>query len=58
MVNTKYILSNVMKISVISRLHSTSEIADIFNARDEIFLVFTEKGKRNFFLFFILGERT
>ena len=30
-VNTKYISSNMLKISVISRVHSTSEIADIFN---------------------------
>ena len=30
-VNTKYISSNVLKISVISRVRSTSEIADIFN---------------------------
>ena len=30
-VNTKFISSNVLKISVISRVHSTSEIADIFN---------------------------
>ena len=29
-VNTKYISSNVLKISVISRVRSTSEIADIF----------------------------
>ena len=28
-VNTKYISSNALKISVISRVHSTSEIADI-----------------------------
>ena len=42
-VNTKYISSNVLKISEISRVRSTSEIADIFNTRDEIFLVFTEK---------------
>ena len=28
-VNTKYISSNVLKISVISRVRSTSEIADI-----------------------------
>ena len=49
-VNTKYISSNVLKISVISRVRSTSEIADIFNTRDEIFLVFTEK-KQIFFLF-------
>ena len=30
-VNTKYISLNVLKISAISRVHSTSEIADIFN---------------------------
>ena len=30
-VNTKCISSNVLKISVTSRLRSTSEIADIFN---------------------------
>ena len=42
-VNTKYISSNALKISVISRVRSTSEIADIFNTWDEICLVFTEK---------------
>ena len=44
-VNTKYISSNVLKIhvSAISQVRSTSEIADIFNTCDEIFLVFTEK---------------
>ena len=42
--NTKYISSNVLKISVISRVRSTSEIADIFNTFDEIFLVFAEKS--------------
>ena len=30
-VNTNYIPSNVLKISVISRVPSTSEIADIFS---------------------------
>ena len=30
-VNTKYISSNVLKISEISRVRSTSEIANIFN---------------------------
>ena len=30
-VNTKYISSTVMKISVNSRVHSMSEISDIFN---------------------------
>ena len=41
----------MLKISVISQVRSTSEIADIFNTRDEIFLVFTEK-KVNFLQFF------
>ena len=41
--NTKYISSNVLKISVISRVRSTSEIADIFNTWNEIFLVFADK---------------
>ena len=30
-VNTKYVSLNVLKISVISHVCSTSEIADIFN---------------------------
>ena len=30
-VNTKYISSNVLKISVISRVRSANEIADLFN---------------------------
>ena len=50
-VNTKYVSLNVLKISVISQVSSTSEIADIFNTFDETFLVFTEK-KYIFFLFF------
>ena len=56
-VNTKYISSNVMKISVNSRVRSASEISDIFNTWDEIILVFTEK-KKFFFLFFPLEELT
>ena len=50
-VNTKYILSNVLKISVISRVHSKSKIADIFNTLNEIFLVLTEKSKFSFSFF-------
>ena len=42
-VNTKYISSNVMKVSGNSRVRSTSEFSDIFNTRDEICLVFTDK---------------
>ena len=49
--NTKYISSNVLKISVISWVRSTSEIADIFKAWDEIYLVFTEKSKFSFYFF-------
>ena len=54
-VNTKYISSNVLKISVISRVRSTSKIADICNTRDEIFFVFTKKV--NFlFIFSVKGK--
>ena len=51
-VNTKYISSNVLKISVISRVRSPSVNTDIFNTFDEIFLVFTEKSK--FYFYFSL----
>ena len=50
-VNTKYISSNVLKISVISRVRSTSEISDIFSTWDEIFLVFTKKKIKFSFIF-------
>ena len=49
--NTKFISSNVLKMSVISRKRSTSEIADIFNILDEMFLVLTEKSKFSFYFF-------
>ena len=42
-VNTKKISCHVLKISAISRVRSTSEIADIFNTFDEIYLVFSSK---------------
>ena len=43
-VNTKYISSSAMKkISIFSRVRSTSENPDIFTTRDEIYLVFAEK---------------
>ena len=45
-VNAKYISSNVLTISVISRVHSTSATADIFNISDEIFFIFTSKKKK------------
>ena len=46
-VNTKYISSSVLKTSEFSRVRSTSGNSDVFNSRDEIYLVFTEK-KVNF----------
>ena len=46
-VNTKYISSSVLKTSEFSRVCSTSTNSDVFNSRDEIYLVFTEK-KINF----------
>ena len=42
-VNNKYISSNVLKISVISRVRSTNKITDICKTFDELNLVFTEK---------------
>ena len=46
-VNTKYISSIAVKKSVFLGVRSTSENADIFTARDEIYLVFADK-KVNF----------
>ena len=54
-VNTKYISSSVLKTSEFSRVRSTGENADVFNSRDEICLVFTEKSKFSFY--FILFRR-
>ena len=45
--NTKSFTSSVLKTSEISRVRSTSEQSDVFNSRDEIYLVFT-KIKVNF----------
>ena len=50
-VNTKYVSSNVMKISVNSRVRSTGEFSDIFTTFDEIFLAFTEKSKCSLIFF-------
>ena len=51
-VNTKYISSSELKTSEFSRVRSTSENFCVFNSRDEIYLVFTEK-KQMFFFYFI-----
>ena len=42
----------MLKTSEFSRVRSTSENFDVFNSRDDIYLVFTEKSK--FSLYFIL----
>ena len=42
-VNTKYISLSVLKTSEFSQVHSTRERSDVFNSRDEIYLVFTKK---------------
>ena len=47
-VNTKYILSSVLKTSELSRVRSTSENFDVVNSRDDIFLALTEKKKFSF----------
>ena len=52
-VNTKYISSSELKTSEFSRVRSTSENFYVFNSRDEIYLVFTEKTKANFLFIFI-----
>ena len=54
-VNTKYILSSLLKISEISRVRSTSAISEVFNSRDEIYLVFTEKSKFSFYFILFIG---
>ena len=54
-VNTKYISSSVLKTSEFSRVCSTVENSDVFNSRDEVYLVFTEKSKFSFY--FILFQR-
>ena len=51
--NTKYISSSELKTSKFSRVRNTSENLDVFKARDEIYLVFTDK-KQIFFLFYTI----
>ena len=53
-VNTKYISSSELKTSEFSRVRSTSENFYVFNSRDEIYLVFSEKKKPIFFLFYTI----
>ena len=49
-VDTEYISSSDLKTSEFSRVLCTRENFYVFNTRDEIYLVFTEK-KQIFFLF-------
>ena len=54
--NTKYISSNVLKISVILRVRRTSEISDIFNTFDEIFVGIYRKKVNFLFIFSVKGK--
>ena len=54
--NTKYDLSNVLKTSEFSRVCSTSENSDVFNSRDEMFLVFTPQKSKFSFLFYTFNR--
>ena len=54
-VNTKYISSRELKTSKFSLVLRTRETTDVFNSRDEIYLVFTEKKEANFLLIFTLN---
>ena len=56
-VNTKYISSSVINTSKFSRVRSASENFDVFNPRDDIYLIFTEK-KKIFFLFYTFRRFT
>ena len=56
-VKSKYISSSELKISEFSRVRSMSENFDVFNSRDEIYFVFTEK-KSKLSLYFIQYKGT
>ena len=51
-VNTNYISSSELKTSEFSRVRSTSENFYVFNPRDEIYLVFTEKKANCLFILY------
>ena len=51
-VNTKYISSSVLNTSELPRVRSTSENFNVFNSRDDIYLVFTEKREISFYFMF------
>ena len=53
--NTKYISSSVLKTSEFSRVCSTSENSYVFNSRDEIYLVFTEKSRCSYYFIILIS---
>ena len=55
-VNTKYISLSVLKTSEFSRVRCTSENSDVFNSRDEIYLVFNKKSKFSFCFILFIGN--
>ena len=55
-VNIKYISLNVLKILVISRVRSTSKIADIFNTLDETIIGIYRKQLKFLFIFSVNGK--
>ena len=57
-VNTKYISSNVLKISVISPVRSTSEIGDFPTHEMKYFGIYRKKVNFLFIFFFREGEKT
>ena len=50
--NTNYIQSSVLKALEFPRVRSTSENSDVFNSRNEIYFVFTEKKSKFSDLFY------
>ena len=54
--DTKYISSSELKTSEFSRVRSKSENSDVYNSRDKIYLVFTEKKVNFLFILCFLGE--
>ena len=52
-VNTKYISPSALKTSEFLRVRSTSENFDVYNSRNDVYLVFTEKINFLFILYFL-----
>ena len=54
--NTKYISSSVLKTSEFSWVRSTNENFDVFNSRDEMYLVFTKRKVNFLFILYVLED--